>query len=179
MMRMLVLALIALALAGPASRAAAAANASSDSLVRALVSPAPSPFAPTVCVVPEDRDAGAVRRVLEDQLAAWNRGDLAGYMSGYWKSDSLTFYGGGEIAHGWQVTYERYRKRYQSEGREMGRLAFDPLEVELVAPGEAFARGGWSLEMKESRPHGLFTLRLRWFPDAGWRIVHDHSSAAP
>ena len=161
--------------AGPASRE----TASSDSLVRALVSPVPSPSTPNVCVIPEDQDPGAVRQMLEAQVTAWNRGDLEGYMKGYWKSDSLTFYSGGDVAHGWQVTYERYRKRYQSEGREMGRLAFDPLEVQVLGPGIAFVRGGWSLQMKESRPHGLFTLWLRWFPDAGWRIVHDHSSAAP
>ena len=160
--------------AGPASRGAT----SSDSLVRALVSPVPSSFTPSVCVIPEDQDPGAVRQMLEAQVTAWNRGDLEGYMKGYWKSDSLTFYSGRDVAHGWQVTYERYRKRYQSEGREMGRLAFDPLEVQVLGPGSAFVRGGWSLQMKESRPHGLFTLWLRWFPDAGWRIVHDHSSAA-
>jgi ketosteroid isomerase-like protein len=162
-----------------AAKRAAREAASSDSLVRALVSPVPSSFAPSVCVIPEDQDPGAVRQVLDAQVTAWNRGDLEGYMKGYWKSDSLTFYGGGDVARGWQVTYERYRRRYQSEGREMGRLAFDPLEVQMLAPGIAFVRGGWSLEMKESRPHGLFTLWLRWFPDAGWRIVHDHSSAAP
>ncbi len=184
MTRLLALTLICLAGTGlhaataggpPPSPAQAAAG---DSLVRAVVSPAPSPFAPTVCVVTEDRDVRAVRQGLDEQLAAWNRGDLAGYMRGYWKSDSLTFYGGGDIVHGWQLTYDRYRRRYQSEGREMGRLAFDPLEIELAAPGQAFARGGWSLQMKEGRPHGLFTLWLRWFPDAGWRIVHDHSSSA-
>jgi hypothetical protein len=39
-------------------------------------------------------------------------------------------------------------------------------------------RGGWSLKLKDGEPHGLFTLWLRWFPEAGWRVVHDHSSAA-
>ncbi|HVP14013.1 MAG TPA: hypothetical protein VMS88_00635, partial [Terriglobales bacterium] len=125
MMRPVTMTLIALAaglLAGNARAERAggpAAGAAPDSLVRALVAPAPSPFAPTVCVVPEDRDVRAVREVLDEQVAAWNRGDLAGYMRGYWKSDSLTFYGGGEITHGWQVTFDRYRRRYQSEGREM------------------------------------------------------------
>jgi beta-aspartyl-peptidase (threonine type) len=159
----------------PASSGAAAR----DSLFRALVPGAISPPAPIVCVMPEDQDAAAVRRLLDAQVVAWNRGDLAGFMQGYWKSDSLTFYSGGEVTHGWQVTFDRYRRRYQAEGREMGRLTFEPLEVQLLAPGHALARGGWRLEMSTSEPRGLFTLWLHWFPDTGWRIVHDHSSEAP
>jgi hypothetical protein len=34
-----------------------------------------------------------IRKVLDDQIKAWNRGDLEQYMSGYWKSDSLRFIG--------------------------------------------------------------------------------------
>lgn len=152
--------------------------APADSLMRSLVPAAPSPFAPTACVVPEDQDAGAVRRVLADQVAAWNRGDLEGFMRGYWKSDSLSFFSGGTATRGWQTTLDRYRRRYQGEGREMGTLAFDLQDVSLPARGVAVVRGGWSLAMKDSAPHGLFTLVLRWFPDQGWRVVHDHTSAA-
>jgi beta-aspartyl-peptidase (threonine type) len=167
---------LALATAGPLQ---AAGNASpNDSLLRALVAPAPSAFAPTTCVIPEDQDAAAVRRLLDAQVAAWNRGDLEGFMKGYWKSDSLTFYSGGDVSHGWQTTLDRYRKRYQSEGREMGTLVFDLHDVTLPARGQALVRGGWSLKLRDGEPRGLFTLWLRWFPDAGWRVVHDHSSAA-
>jgi ketosteroid isomerase-like protein len=168
---------LALAAAGPLQAAGSASP--NDSLMRALVAPAVSPFAPTMCVIPEDQDPAAVRRLLDAQVAAWNRGDLEGFMKGYWRSDSLTFYSGGNVAHGWQVTLERYRKRYQSEGREMGTLVFDLHDVTLPARGEALVRGGWSLKLKDGEPRGLFTLWLRWFTDAGWRVVHDHSSAAP
>ena len=169
-----------LALASLPSRTAAAAGGSApyDSLLRVLVNPAAAAFAPTKCVVPEDQDPAAVRRLLDEQVAAWNRGDLEGFMRGYWRSDSLTFYSGGNVTHGWQTTLERYRKRYQSEGHEMGTLVFDLHDVTLPARGEALVRGGWSLRMKDGEPHGLFTLWLRWLPDAGWRVVHDHSSAA-
>ena len=172
------LVLIALALL-PARPARAAADATpSDSLLRALVSPAPSAFAPTVCVMPEDQDLAAVQRLLDSQVAAWNQGDLEGFMEGYWKSDSLTFYSGGTVTHGWQTTLDRYRKRYQSEGREMGTLVFALVDLRLLARGQALVFGGWSLKLKDGAPSGLFTLWLRWFPDAGWRVVHDHTSAA-
>ena len=58
----------------------------------------------------------------------------------------------------------------------MGRLRFDDLEVQLLGPDAALARGRWHLVMKDgSEPNGLFTLIVRLFPD-GWKIVHDHTS---
>jgi ketosteroid isomerase-like protein len=178
--RLVLLAFVALALgpATPGPLQGAGSAASNDSVLRALVAPAPSPFAPTMCVIPEDQDPGGVRRLLDEQVTAWNCGDLEGFMKGYWKSDSLTFYSGGKVSHGWQATLDGYRKRYQSEGREMGTLVFDLHDVTLPARGQALVRGGWSLKLKDGEPRGLFTLWLRWFPDAGWRVVHDHSSVA-
>src|SRR5229473_2139487 len=36
----------------------------------------------------------AVRKVLDDQVEAWNKGDLEGFMAGYWKSENLSFSSG-------------------------------------------------------------------------------------
>ena len=170
---------LALACALAAGGAARAATAPGDPLPDPLADPLTSSLAPTACVVPEDLDPRAVRQLLEEQVAAWNRGDLEGFMRGYWRSDSLTFYSGGTVTRGWRTTLDRYRRRYQGEGREMGALAFDVHDVTLPARGEAVARGGWSLAFRESRSGGLFTLLLHWFPAEGWRVVHDHTSAAP
>jgi ketosteroid isomerase-like protein len=119
-----------------------------------------------------------IRAVLDAQVTAWNRGDLDGFMAGYWKSDKLTFFSGETIAHGWQATMDRYRKRYQSEGREMGKLEFHDLSVEMLSGDSAVVRGRWHLTMKDGKtPNGLFTLLVRRI-DGDWRIVHDHTSAA-
>ena len=66
----------------------------------------------------------AVRDVLVCQQDAWNGHDLEGFMSGYWNSPNLTFFSGANVTTGWQDTLERYRKEYQSEGREMGSFSF-------------------------------------------------------
>jgi len=117
----------------------------------------------------------AIRQVLDEQVAAWNKGDLEGFMAGYWKSPDLVFFAGGTRTQGWDATLERYRKRYQEGGREMGKLEFRNIEVQVLGPDSAFVRGEWHLTMKDgSQPHGLTTLILKKFP-AGWRIVHDHS----
>ncbi len=124
--------------------------------------------------LPSSKDA--IRQVLDSQVAAWNKGDLEGFMAGYWKSEKLTFFSGDKIEHGWQATYDRYRKRYQAEGREMGKLTFSELEIEMVGADTASVRGRWKLVTRKETPGGLFTLIFKKLPE-GWRIVHDHTSA--
>jgi beta-aspartyl-peptidase (threonine type) len=119
-----------------------------------------------------------VRAVLDAQVEAWNRGDLEGFMAGYWRSPELVFCSGATVTKGWDATLARYRQRYQAEGREMGRLGFDAIEVLTLGPDAAAARGAWRLRMSDGQqPHGLFTLLLRR-TEGAWRIVHDHTSAA-
>ena len=119
----------------------------------------------------------AVRSVLDAQVEAWNRGDLEAFMAGYWRSPDLVFCSGATVTKGWDDTLARYRRRYQSEGREMGRLRFDAIEVIPLGEDAALARGAWRLTMRDGQePHGLFTLLLRRI-DAAWRIVHDHTSS--
>ena len=118
----------------------------------------------------------AVRAVLNDQMAAWNRGDLAAFMRGYARVPELTFYSGGTVTSGWEKTLARYQARYQSEGREMGQVTFSDLDIHMMAPDAAWVGGRWRLQMKDgTHPGGLFTLIFRRLPD-GWRIVHDHTS---
>jgi ketosteroid isomerase-like protein len=120
----------------------------------------------------------AVTQVLGSQMKAWNNHDLDGFMTGYWKSPQLTFFSGANERHGWQETMDRYKAAYQSPGHEMGKLEFANLRVEALGTDAAFARGEWHLTMPDGKaPHGLFTLVLRRLAD-GWKIVHDHTSAA-
>ena len=118
----------------------------------------------------------AIRKVLQSQVEAWNRHDLEGFMAGYWNSPALTYFSGATETQGWQPTLERYRKKYQAADNEMGKLAMTDLQVELLGPASAFARGRWQLTLSNGKqPHGLFTVIFREFPE-GWRIIHDHSS---
>jgi len=120
----------------------------------------------------------AVEQVLRMQQDAWNRHDLEGFMTGYWKSPDLTFFSGAHETSGWQGALDRYRKVYQGEGKEMGKLEFSDLRIEPLGTEAAFVRGAWHLTMSDGKtPHGLFTLVFRKFSD-GWKIVHDHTSAA-
>lgn len=118
----------------------------------------------------------AIRAVLDAQVVAWNKGDLEGFMKGYWESKDLTFYSGATKTSGWQATLERYQKKYKAEGKEMGQLTFSELDIDVLSPDAAVVRGHWKLKMSKEEPGGLFTLIFKRFPE-GWRIVHDHTSA--
>jgi ketosteroid isomerase-like protein len=120
----------------------------------------------------------AVEHVLLTQQDAWNHRDLDAFMTGYWNSPELTFFSGAKESKGWQATIDRYRATYASPGHEMGKLDFSDLRVEVLGPEAAFVRGVWQLTMSDGEtPHGRFTLIFRKFPE-GWKIVHDHTSAA-
>ncbi len=126
---------------------------------------------------PED-DKASVERVLHIQQEAWNRHDLDAFMAGYWNSPQLTFFSRGDENHGWQQALDHYRATYSGPGREMGKLEFSDLRIEMLGPDAAFVRGAFHLTMSDGKtPHGIFTLVFRKFPD-GWKIVHDHTSAA-
>lgn len=131
-----------------------------------------------LAIVASGADAGqqAIRSVIEDQQAAWNREDLEGFMAGYWNSPELTFFSGARESKGWQAALDRYKKNYTGAGHEMGKLEFSGLRIEMLGSDAAFVRGEFHLTMRDGKtPHGLFTLVFRKFPD-GWKIVHDHSA---
>ena len=129
----------------------------------------------------EEKSASApviseVRAVLGAQQEAWNRGDIDGFMNGYARAESTVFVSGDEVMRGWQTVRDRYLKKY-SDRAKMGALTFSDLEIERLGPDSAVALGRWELKRASDSPHGRFTLILRKTPD-GWRIVHDHTSAA-
>ena len=112
--------------------------------------------------------------VMDAQTAAWNRGDIDGFMKGYWKSEQLVFVSGDEVSRGWQPTLERYKKNYATH-EKMGALSFTNVTVELISKDAAVVLGSWSLARAADNPKGKFTLIFRKFKD-GWRIVYDHTS---
>jgi len=120
-------------------------------------------------------DEKDIRNVLDDQNIAWNKGDLEGFMKGYWKSKDLTFVSGKEVTRGWDETLARYKKRYQAEGKEMGVLTFSDVEVKIMAPGISLVTGKWELKLAKETVGGRYSLIVKKF-DYGWKIVHDHTS---
>jgi ketosteroid isomerase-like protein len=121
-----------------------------------------------------EKGKAAIRKVMDDQTVAWNRGDIDGFMAGYWKSEKLTFISGTNVTRGWQPTLDRYKKGYDTRAK-MGTLTFSDLEITMLSKDAAVVLGSWSLARENDNPHGKFTLTFRKFKE-GWRIVMDHTS---
>ena len=120
--------------------------------------------------------ASEIRNVLKSQQDAWNRGDIDAFMNGYWRSEETVFVSGDDVARGWQKVLDRYKTKY-SDRAKMGTLMFSNLEITPLSDDSAVVLGSWKLNRANDQPHGRFTLIFLRFPD-GWKIVHDHTSAA-
>lgn len=123
-------------------------------------------------ITEEDR----ILSVLTTQQAAWNTGDIDGFMQGYWVSPELRFASGGTVTYGWQATRDRYHARY-TDRAIMGELDFSDLQVDLIDDDAAIVHGAWALERAGDRPSGLFTLVLKDV-DGDWKIVSDTTTSA-
>ena len=118
--------------------------------------------------------AADISSVMNEQAAAWNRGDIDSFMRGYWRSKKLVFISGDNVTRGWQPTLDRYKKNYDSRAK-MGVLKFSDLEFTVFSKDAAVVLGSWALTREKDNPHGKFTLTFRKFK-YGWRIVMDHTS---
>ncbi|HVW61882.1 MAG TPA: DUF4440 domain-containing protein [Puia sp.] len=119
-------------------------------------------------------DESAIRRILADQITAWNKGDLDGFMKGYWDSDSLAFIGQSGITYGYTAALDNYKKHYDSPDK-MGELIFTLLKLEKLSPEYYFVIGKWQLKRKIGDIGGVYTLLFRRI-GGRWVIVADHSS---
>ena len=117
-----------------------------------------------------------IQAVLTAQQDAWNRGDIDEFMNGYAQSASTVFISEDEVTRGWETVRDRYRAKY-SDRAKMGTLSFSEIEVTMLSPDAAVVLGRWRLKRTTDEPHGRFTLIFKRLPE-GWRIVHDHTSAA-
>lgn len=119
-------------------------------------------------------DEKAIRHLLQQQTAAWNEGNLHGFMQTYWQSDSLMFIGKNGVVWGWQKTLDNYKKGYPDK-EAMGTLSFDIIQVKKLSADYYYVVGKWMLQRAADAPNGHYTLLLRKIKGA-WKIVSDHSS---
>ena len=122
-------------------------------------------------------EAAAIRQVLDKQVDDWNKKDLDAFLEGYWRSPKVVFQSGSTRSDGFEAMRERYRKSYQADGKEMGRLAFSDIDIVSLGADAALVRGRFKLTMSDGKtPTGIYTLVMRKLPE-GWRIIHDHTSS--
>jgi hypothetical protein len=116
----------------------------------------------------------AIQAVMDTQQVAWNRGDIDGFMQGYWASDSLRFIGKRGITFGWQSTLDNYKKSYPGT-EAMGRLQFTNLSMEITGDSSAYVIGKWELFRTADTLSGHYSLLWKCM-NGRWIIVADHTS---
>ena len=135
---------------------------------------------PALCAAEaDDASAAAIRQVLDDQGAAWNRGDVETFMHAYKDSPDTTFIGK-SVAHGYAPILERYKKLYSSKDA-MGTLDYSDLAVRELGANYAVVTGKFHLARNAAGggdARGIFSLVWEKTPQ-GWKIILDHTSSTP
>lgn len=115
-----------------------------------------------------------VKRAIETQVAAWNRGDLDGFCALY--AEDALFVSPAGLTRGRAHVRERYEKKYGTDKSSMGTLAIEVLEARALDAAAVSVAGRWTLEWPGREPatgHTLIVFAKR--PDGTWHLVQDAS----
>ena len=126
----------------------------------------------TNSITQDSNEINAINKILIEQQKCWNKGDIEGFMQGYWNSEELIFTSlSHKPAYGWKNTLERYKNSYPTK-ESMGLLKFQILELQLNSEKTAALKGKWELIRENDHPHGMFWLDLKKFEE-NWLIIKD------
>jgi len=120
-----------------------------------------------------------IQAMLDTSAGAWNRGDLAGFLSYYQPGPGTTFIGRNGVVRGVEQIRGVYAARF-APGGVRDSLSFVLLDVDPLAPDVANVIARYILARRvagrdsitASGPTSLVMRRVQ----GRWRIVHDHSS---
>jgi ketosteroid isomerase-like protein len=128
----------------------------------------------TTSLFAQSNSETAIRKILDEQTAAWNRGDIDNFMNGYWENDSLMFIGKSGVTYGWNNTLKNYKKGYPDTAA-MGKLTFTLIQFKKLSKEYYHITGKWFLKRSIGDVGGHYTLLFRKI-NGRWVIVSDHSS---
>ena len=120
-------------------------------------------------------EEAAIRQVIADMEASWNRGDFRGYMAGF-KNPDVIFVSRGQFQRDWQGTLDHYVRDYGGSPERRGRLHFWDIRVEMLAPDAAQLISRYRLE-GGGRPQDGINTRLMRKVDGRWVIALNHVSS--
>jgi len=121
----------------------------------------------------EEQDKKDIQAVLKAQRIAWSNNNIEEFMEGYWKNDSLKFYGANGITYGWENTLEHYEKSYPTEAH-MGKLSFKINDITKISDDAYFVLGEYHIKRELGNADGIFMLVFRRIAGE-WKIVVDTS----
>ena len=118
-------------------------------------------------------DKAAILKVMKNQEIAWSTNDLEGFMEGYFKSDSLKFYGKNGLTKGWQQTLDNYKKGYPTKDHS-GTLSFEITDISPIENQSYWVMGSYFLSRNVGDANGVFIVIFKKIKDE-WKIIADMS----
>jgi hypothetical protein len=117
-----------------------------------------------------------VYQLILKMVDSWNKHDLDGYMSGFWKSDDLLAVIESEVHWGWSDLSASFHRGYPDRDK-MGKIDLQRLQIRSATPDTAVALCWWRiLPPRGGSPVFVTdTMQLQKFTE-GWRITVEHSS---
>lgn len=114
-----------------------------------------------------------ILNVMKAQEIAWSNHDLVGFMDGYWRSDSLKFYGSNGLTYGWNKTLANYKKGYPTKDHT-GTLKFKINDISKIYKKSYYVMGEYHLTRKAGNANGIFMIIFKKIKGK-WKIVADTS----
>jgi hypothetical protein len=121
----------------------------------------------------EAEDKLAILKLMQLQEEAWSNTDMEGFMEGYWKSDSLKFYGSSGLTRGWQQTLDNYKMGYPTK-EHSGILTFKINDISKIDVGSYWVMGEYFLDRSIGDTNGVFLIVFKKI-NGTWKIVADIS----
>lgn len=127
------------------------------------------------------KQSDSIKALLDMQADAWNKGDLKTFMTGYKRSNAISYTSAGKIINGYEALLAHYEKRYGKNSDTMGKLDFTILQEIELGKNNALCVGRWHLVGAENKEmEGVFSLVLtRLNEKSAWKVIHDHTSLSP
>ncbi len=119
------------------------------------------------------QDMKEIISVMKKQEEAWSKNDLEGFMKGYWKSNSLKFFGKNGLTEGWKNTLNNYKKNYPTK-EHTGNLSFKISDISKISNGAYFVMGEYLLKKKQEKAKGVFMVIFKRI-NGKWKIIADMS----
>lgn len=116
--------------------------------------------------------------ILDEQAAAWNAGDLEGFMASYHRSPETSYIGSTGLITGFDEVRGRYAPEFEP-GAQRGDLHFTDLTARELDPRFGVVTARYVLtqdgDVTSTGPFTLVMMRV----EGVWKIVHDQSAADP
>ena len=113
--------------------------------------------------------------LMHESAAAWNRGDLDGFLATY-KDDAQTAFMAPQITYGLPDIKDRYARSYFKDGKPNAQLSYSDLKYRPLGADHVLMTGRWQLIDAEGKQQDGYYSLVWEKTDAGWKIIHDHSS---